>query len=412
MAANIPNDNITLPANWRGFAPVLVAIGAGCVLLSLGLFYFTGSEENQVVGFRVFFHSYLANFMFCLSFCLGALFFVMVQHLTRASWSASIRRIAELLAYTIPWWSLLFLPIVAMVLFTDSGALYEWNRGAGNGLSALVESKLAYLNPTFFTFRAIVYIAVWVVAARTYFLMSRQQDDTGDTEITLKLQRWAGPMIMLFALSLNFAAFDWMMSTDAEWFSTIYGVYLFAASMLSFFAVLILSCYCLQRNGRLEKLITTEHYQDMSKFQFGFVVFWAYIAFSQFLLYWYGNIPEETVWYKHRMENGWQYVGLMLIAFHFAVPFLGTMSRHIRRNKKVMAGWACFILVVHWLDLMFLILPNAAPATGMLVLGHLVCWIGMVSIFLALFLLRVGDTPLVATKDPWLPEALAYQVGP
>ncbi len=412
MAAQIPNDNLTLPASWRGLAPVLIAVGAVCVLLSLGLFYFTGSSENAGVGFRAFFHSYLANFMFCLSLSLGALFFVLVQYLVRAAWSASIRRIAELLAYTISWWSLLFLPILAMVLFTNSTSLYEWNAGQGNGLDDLVESKLGYLNPVFFAIRALVYIAVWTIAARTYFLMSRQQDDTGDTEINIKLQKWAGPFIMLFALSVNFAAFDWMMSTDAAWFSTIYGVYLFAASMLSFFAVMIVICYALQCSGRIQKLVTTEHFHDMSKFQFGFIVFWGYIAFSQYLLYWYGNIPEETLWYKHRMEHGWQYVGLLLIALHFAVPFLGTMSRHIRRNRGIMAGWAGFILVVHWMDMMFLIMPNAAPLSAMLIIGHLVCWIGMVSIFSALFLLRVGETPLVATKDPWLPEALAYQVGP
>lgn len=412
MAAHIPNDNLTLPASWRGLAPVLIAVGAVCVLLSFGLFYFTGSSENPTLSSRVFFHSYLANFMFCLSVCLGALFFVLVQYLVRAAWSASIRRIAELLAYTIPWWALLFLPILAMVLFTDSTSLYLWNAGLNNGLDALTESKLGYLNPGFFAIRTIIYFAVWTIAARVYFRMSRKQDDTGDTEITLKLQRWAGPLIMLFALSVNFAAFDWMMSTDAAWFSTIYGVYLFAASMLSFFATIIVICHVLQRNGRIQKLVTTEHFHDMSKFQHGFIVFWGYIAFSQFLLYWYGNIPEETLWYKHRMEHGWQYVGLLLIAFHFAVPFLGTMSRHVRRRPAIMAGWALFILAVHWLDMMFLIMPNVAPVSAMLVIGHLVCCIGMVAIFIALFVLRVGETPLVATKDPWLPEALAYQVGP
>ncbi len=407
MTANLPNDNITLPASWRGFAPVLVAVGAICVLVSLGLFYF-GDTEHPEAGFKAFFHSYLANFMYCLSFCLGALFFVMVQHLARASWSASIRRIAELFAVTIPWWALLFLPILAMVLFTSSPALYEWNVGASGGLSEIVKAKLGYLSPGFFAIRTVVYFAVFTIAARVYFSLSRQQDDTGDTGITLKLQRWAGPFIILFSLSVNFAAFDWMMSTDAAWFSTIYGVYLFAASMLSFFAVMILSCFLLQRNGRIQTLVTTEHYHDRAKFQFGFVVFWGYIAFSQFLLYWYGNIPEETLWYKHRMEHGWQYVGLLLIVFHFAVPFLGTVSRHVRRNRAAMAGWAVFILVVHWLDLMFLIMPNVGDLTATLVIGHLVCWIGMVSIFTALLIIRVGETPVVATKDPWLPEALAY----
>lgn len=413
MLSNIPNDNVTLPAKWRSMAPVLVAVGVICVFVSLGLCYFASGSDDRSAGVSVFFHSYLANYVYCLSFCLGALFFVMVQHLARAGWSASVRRIGELLAYTIPWWALLFIPIVIMVLFTQSDVLYPWNLGPGQGLEPIVESKLDFLNPFWFTVRVLVYFGVWIVSARLYFKMSRKQDESGDTEITLKLQRWAGPLIMLYALSLNFGAFDIMMSTDPAWFSTIYGVYLFAASMLSFFAVLILICYLLQKNGRIEKLVTTEHFQDMSKFQFGFIVFWGYIAFSQFLLYWYGNIPEETLWYKHRMEHGWQYVGLLLIVCHFAIPFLGTMSRHVRRNRSAMAFWAVFILCVHWLDLFFLIMPHdSIPVSLMMVVGHLVCWVGMVCLFIAFFLIRVGETPVVATKDPWLPDALAYQVGP
>ncbi len=413
MASNIPNDNVTMPASWRGFAPLLVAAGCVCVLISLGLCYFAAGTGEETVGIKVFSLSYLSSFVFCLSFCLGALFFVMVQHLVRASWSASIRRIAELLAFTIPWWALLFLPVMVLVIFTDEPWIYPWNIGADQGLPAIVENKLQFLNPLWFTIRVIVYFAVWIIAARWFFSLSQKQDETGDSELTLKMQKWAGPAIMLFALALNFGAFDIMMSTDPAWFSTIYGVYLFAASMLSFFAVMIILCYVLQRNGRLEKMVNTEHFHDMSKFQFGFIVFWGYIAFSQFLLYWYGNIPEETLWYKHRMEHGWQYIGLLLIACHFAVPFLGTMSRYVRREKALMACWAIFILFVHWMDLMFLIMPQEGiPVSFMLILGNLVCLIGMVCLFAALFVMRVGETPLVAVKDPWLPDALAYQVGP
>lgn len=391
-------------------APILIAVAAVGVLLSLIICYFGAGAE---VGISIFLHSYLANFIYCLSFCLGALFFVMVQHLVRAAWSASIRRLAELFAYTIPWWLLMFIPIWAMLIVTSDGKLYPWNVGAEAGLPAIVESKLDFLNPFWFSVRVIVYFAVWIVAARWYFGMSRKQDESGDANITLKCQKYAGPWIMAFALSVNFGAFDIMMSTDPAWFSTIYGVYLFAASMLSFFAVMIFTCFMLQKSGRMTNFVNKEHFQDMSKFQFGFIVFWGYIAFSQFLLYWYGNIPEETLWYKHRMEHGWQYVGLVLIALHFAIPFLGTMSRHIRRNKGLMAFWAVFILFVHWLDMMFLLMPTEEiHVSATMIIGHLVGWIGMVSLFAALFLIRAGETPVVAEKDPWLPDALAYQVGP
>lgn len=415
MAANIPNDNLNLPASWRGLSSVLMIAGLVCIMLAAGICMFSGNDFEK--GWQIFCHSYLGNYMFCMSICLGALFFVMVQHLVRASWSASIRRIAELLAFTLPWWALLFIPIL-IAACSGNDWIYPWALGKDNGLGDLVEKKLDFLNPLWFTIRVAVYFAVWIFAARFYFNMSRQQDETGDSEITLKLQKFAGPLIMLFALSVNFGAFDIMMSTDPAWFSTIYGVYLFAASMLSFFAMMILSCFLLQREGRIEKMVNTEHFQDMSKFQFGFIVFWAYIAFSQFLLYWYGNIPEETTWYLHRSEGGWFYLGLVLIAFHFAIPFLGTMSRHIRRRKSVMAFWAGFILFVHWLDMTFLIMPfptlehTVNPFSWVMLAGNLVCGVGMLCIFLSFVLMRVGDTPLVAVKDPWLPEALAYEVGP
>lgn len=411
MASNIPNDNLTLPASWRAMAPMFIAAGMVCLMLSIALSYFAG--EDAAEGFQIFSRSYLANYMFCLSICLGALFFVMVQHLVRAGWSASIRRLAELFAFTIPWWALMFVPVLVMVIFTDFGGLYPWNQGAGTGLGELVEKKLDYLNSFWFTIRVLVYFGVWIFCARFFFNMSRRQDENGDGALTLASQKYAGPMIMLFALSVNFGAFDIMMSTDPAWFSTIYGVYLFAAGMLSFFATMILTCYLLQKSGRVEKLINTEHFHDMSKFQFGFIVFWGYIAFSQFLLYWYGNIPEETTWYKHRMEHGWQYIGLLLIGLHFALPFLGTMSRHMRRKKAVMAFWAVFILLVHWMDMLFLIMPyDDTPVSATMIAGHLICCIGMVLLFVALFLFRVGETPLVAVKDPWLPDSLAYQVGP
>ncbi|MBX3420717.1 MAG: quinol:cytochrome C oxidoreductase [Pirellulaceae bacterium] len=400
---SIPNDNLTLPADWRSKAPALSAVGAVLVLLSVFLFV-TISDG----GLKGFFHSYLTNYMYCLTFCLAALFFVMVQHLVRAGWSAAVRRIAELYAATIPLWALLFIPILATVLM-GSESLYSWNRGAGQGLPEIVENKLAFLNSKFFAVRTLVYFLVFIAAARLFFGSSRRQDETGDAGITLRLQKLAAPGIMLFSLSLNFAAFDWMMSTDPAWFSTIYGVYIFAAGMFSFFAVMILTCYLLQQRGRAERIIRIEHYHDLAKFQFGFIVFWSYIAFSQFMLYWYGNIPEETLWYSHRMSGGWEYVGLLLLAFHFIVPFLAFLRRRHRRWPAWLAGWACLLLVVHWLDMTFLIMPNVGAPSLSMMIAHLAGWAGMVLIFVGLFLWRVGDTPVVAVNDPWLPDSLAYQ---
>jgi hypothetical protein len=406
MVATVLNDDDSLPTHWRAAAPVLMAVGAVCILVSLGLCYLAGSGENRELGFSTFMHSYLTNYVYCLTFCLGSLFFVLVTNLARASWCATIRRVSELLAVTVTLWSILFVPILAMVLLTPSTALFPWN-GPDPGLAP---DKQAYLSGTWFSIRAIVYFGIWSIAASYYFARSREQDETGSAEITLRLQRFSGPFIMLFALALNFAAFDWVMSIDPTWYSTMFGVYIFAASMMAMFALHIVIFTFLQKNGRVQKYVNVEHYHDMSKFLFGFVFFWCYIAFSQFLLIWYGNIPEETVWYKHRMNDGWQYVGLLLLVGHFALPMLLLLSRHVRRNRAAMCAWSIFLLFMHWIDMTYLIMPNSGEPNVMMWIGHAVCAVGMLSVFLSLVLLRTGSTPLVAKRNPWVPDALSYHV--
>ena len=406
MVATVLNDDDSMPAHWKAAAPVLMAVGAVCILVSLGLCYLAGNGENRELGFKTFMHSYLTNYIFCLTLSLGCLFFVLVTNLARASWCATIRRVAEIIAVTVTLWAILFVPIVAMVLLTPSTALYPWN-GPDSNLPA---DKLGYLNGNWFTLRAIVYFAVWAIAAAYFYARSRDQDETGSAEITLKLQRYSGPAIMLFALSLNFAAFDWVMSIEPAWFSTIFGVYIFAGSMMAFSALSIVIFTFLQKNGRVQKYVTIEHFHDLGKFLFGWVFFWSYIAFSQFLLYWYGNIPEETVWFRERMTNGWEYLGLLLILGHFALPMLLLLSRHVRRNRTVMCGWGLFLLFMHWIDMSFLIMPNAGHPTAMMWIGHAVCGIGMVSVFFSLVLLRAGSAPLVAKRNPWVPDALSYHV--
>lgn len=411
MAVNVIEDNDSLPTNWRNFAPILLAVGAICVGVSLGLALLMGGNvdaDGKVVttGFGIFAHSYLANFIYGLSFTIGALFFTLITQLARAGWCATIRRHSELLASTVAVWALLFLPILAIVL-SGNVDLYKWVAGTDSGISA---DKLMYLNSKWYILRAIIYFAVWILPAVYFLKKSREQDETGSTEISLQLQKLSGPAICLFALSLNFAAFDWVMSIDALWYSTIFGVYLFAGSMMGFFAFSIVWFSNLQRSGRVQKYVTVEHYHDMSKFLFGFVFFWSYIAFSQFLLYWYGNIPEETLWYDHRMNHGWEYVGLLLILGHFAIPMLGIMSRHVRRNRAAMTGWGSFLLFIHWVDMGFLVLPNTGELTGSLILIHVVCGIGMASLFLAVFLFKIGSIPLIAKRNPWIQDALSYHV--
>jgi hypothetical protein len=410
MNLNYDKASIELPLSWKAKTPVFALVGLVCILFGAVCFFMAPSQDaDRSQAFKYLAHSYLANFMFILTPALGALFFILVQFLTRAGWSTSIRRLAEIIMMLIPNLAVLFLPIIGL-LYWNSSDLYEWNaKEAGNSVIALKTGE--YLFKDFFTFRALVYFGIWIFTATWYFRLSRAQDESGDAELSLTRQKWAGPLIMLFALSASFAAFDWVMSIDADWYSTIFGVYMFAGSMLGFFATMVVLAMTLQNAGKLEKWVTVEHYHDMGKFMFGFVMFWSYIAFSQLVLIWYANMPEETIWYDVRIFTNWKYLSYGLIGIHFAVPFLGLLSRHVRRHRIGLLFWAIWILVAHWLDLTFLVMPNVPNPSGALLfpmIGHFFGGIGMVCIFVALFLVRSAGVPLVAMRDPRLHEAMKY----
>jgi hypothetical protein len=409
MTSKYDLENIELPKSWSAL-PLLTG---GIILLAAGAFLslFSGAGEGSGdKSVRFFMHSYLANFMFVMTIALGALFFILIQFVSRAGWSTSIRRIAELIMTTIPFLALFFLPILA-ILFADYNVPYEWNVPK-DGLPSVVKAKIdvGYLTREWFTIRAALYFGLWIAIAFYFFSHSRKQDETGDVEHSLKRQKWSGPSIVIFAFTVSFAAFDWVMSIDADWYSTIFGVYVFAAGMMAFFATMIIISMSLQKAGKLRSFISVEHFHDMGKFMFGFIMFWSYIAFSQLLLYWYANIPEETEWYRVRInpEYGWQYIAYALIPLHFAIPFLGTISRHVRRHRLGLTFWAVWVIVVHWLDMTFLVMPNSGPASLVPLAGHFLGGVGMFSVFLSFFLMRASNVPLVPMKDPRLPEALTY----
>ena len=226
---------------------------------------------------------------------MGGLFFVLLQHATKAGWSVNVRRIAEWFAATLPLMAVLSVPILAAVLMGPRNSLYPWAVDrSGRGHFGF---KGWWLSRGFFVGRAIVYLVVWSALGVWYWKQSILQDETGDIEITRRMQYRAPVGLILLGLTLTFAAWDWIMSLDPSWYSTIFGVYFFGGSSLAVFSSLILTARFLQTRGLLTKSVTTEHFHDLGKFLFGFTFFWGYIAFSQFMLQWYGNIPDETEWF-------------------------------------------------------------------------------------------------------------------
>lgn len=375
----------------------------------VGLITLVGSGLIGTLGGKgqAFFTAYLTNFVFFLTLCLGALFFVLIQHLTRSGWSVVVRRLAELTAANVRLLAVLVLPILAFGM----KPLYEWMHFPKHGEhDPILSAKEPYLNMPFFIARVVIYFAAWILLSRYFLQRSVEQDATGDPKLTLRMQKWSAGAMFVFALTTTFAAFDLVMSLSPHWFSTIFGVYFFAGSVVGFVGFLILLVAFLQSRGKLPHAITTEHYHDLGKLLFAFTVFWAYIAFSQYMLIWYANIPEETYWYLARQTGAWTYVSLILLFGGFVLPFLGLISRVPKRKPKWLVIAAAWLLLLHWVDTYWLIVPNPHDE-GHLELGVLMLttFIGFAGLFLAGLAQLMKSCSLVPERDPRLAESLRFE---
>ncbi|MFK7739466.1 MAG: hypothetical protein AB8H80_04015 [Planctomycetota bacterium] len=424
----------------------LVLMVGGAALAGAGLFL--GHSHGL---------SYLVGYMGVLGIALGALFFTMIQHITRAGWSVTVRRLAENIAGTLPFLLLLFIPIVINFdhiysHWTDAVITLNEDGTAPPGYDPIIAGKSGFLNKEFFFIRVGIYFAIWIALAFYFRGQSIKQDETGDPKISLRLSKVAAPGLLLFALSITFAAFDWIMSIDPHWFSTIFGITYFAGAFMSFLAFTILISRYLRSQGYYEGAITTEHDHDLGKLMWAFMVFWTYTNFSQYMLIWYANLPEETAWFAHRAEHGWGAIGTILIVGHFAVPFVFLLSRHMKRSKIVLPIGAAFMLLMHCIDMQYLILPSGLHGHGDAAHGsaghggdggaaatvaqeaaenggehghsfgamlgdyfHTMSWadygcfVGLLMLLGGLTLLNVRRTNLIPLRDPRLSESLHFE---
>lgn len=405
-----------------------------------------------------FFHAYLAAFSFFMAITLGCLAFVVIQHLTRAAWSVTVRRIAEGLSLNMFLMVILLIPFFISV-HGENGVhrLFHWLHPEAVAHDKILQEKQAYLNPTFFGIRIGLYFALWCLLAWFYASRSALQDRTGNPRISLTLERLGAPAMVLFGFSLTAFAVDWIMSLNPHWFSTIFGVYYFAGAMLSAFSTIVLLTLTLQKRGLIGNAIHHEHFHDLGKWMFAFTFFWGYIAFSQYMLIWYANLPEETQFYIPRQFRPWVSISLMLLIVHLLIPFPGLLSRHVKRKNRVLAFWAVWSLCACALDQFWLIVPNqwinripavvtndphtAMPLQAALPLivesrhdiYHLksefagfatqvnfplqvepllltaLCFIGIGGLYLFSTMLALRNRALVPLKDPRLEESLAFE---
>ena len=362
---------------------------------------------GEVPGNMRWVHPYLISVVYFLSITIGALFFIIIHHLVRAGWSTVLRRIAEAVSLNFVLMAILALPL----LHPDVMAvLFKWVEPGIYKKDALIGVKEAYLNDGFFRIRIIAYFAIWIGFSLFYYRMSTKQDETGDPKLSRTMGRATPIAVLLFAISVSFAGFDLLMSLDAHWFSTMFGVYFFAGCVLSWHAFLALTVVWLQKNGRLTNAISAEHMQDVGKMVFAFTVFWAYVAFSQYMLYWYGNIPEETAWYLRRQEIfTWGAWGFFLVFGHFAIPFLFMLSKHVKRKKTTLAIGASWVLIVHWCDLYYIVMPQLLDGKEFpFHMMDVTIFLTVGGIYLVSTSWFLGRSSLLAKKDPRLPEALAF----
>ena len=368
-----------------------------------------------------FLFAYLWAYWFFLTISLGGLFFTMIQHISRAGWSVTVRRLAEMLAANLWVFAPLSLPLVLAPLLGGL-EVYPWAdpdvvTPDGAEYNSLIAHKTPFLNPIFFLIRCVIYFAAWSLLGRRLYTLSRRQDATGDPTITQALHNTSVWGLPLFALTVTFAGIDFLMSLTPTWYSTIYGVYLFAGCAVSVHATLAIFVLLLRRRNLLTEAVTVEHQHDLGKLLFGFIVFWAYIAFSQFLLIWYADIPEETEYYLVRQEGAWGFVSGMLLAGHFVIPFLGLMSRHVKRRDALLMFWCVWVLFMHAVDLYYLVMPRLAmdaheagldvSAFGG-ILTDLACFVGIGGFTLATLLTTASGVALIPYRDPRLHESLAF----
>ncbi len=395
----MPNDSgyikKNLPDNVSKIGGILLVIG---LILGVAAFF----ADSYRASF-----AYLVSFIFFLSIVVGSLFLVALEYAANADWSTPFRRVSEFLAAGLP-----LLLIFAIPLMFNTSNLFQWSHADYVSSDKMLQAKSAYLNTPFFMVRVFAIIIIWIFFYFMIIKNSRKQDDTGNQLLTKRNITLSVIFIPIFAITLTLVAVDWIMSLESRWFSTIFGVYLFAGVAWSSLAALTITSIKLKEKGFLHPSVKEDHYYSLGTLMFAFTAFWGYIAFSQYMLIWYGNLPEETFWFMQRWAGGWKIVSVLLIITHFIVPFFYLISYESKTNPKKLKFISIWILCVHFLDLYWLIMPSMARNDH----AYSFSWIDFVFplIFIGVIMIvfkKVAEkTNLVPVRDPKLERGLNFHL--
>jgi len=387
--------------NKKPLPPVVGKIGFG--LLGVGLLLMILAF---VVDTKRAYFDYLWMYMFLVSIGAGSLALVALEYLVGATWSTPFRRISEFLASLIPLLVILVIPLIF-----GMHDLFHWTHESTLASDPLLQAKEPYLNVQFFLIRTAIILFIWVLF---YFLFTRnsmKQDISGDPLLTKQSIKFSAVFAILFIFTITFIAIDWMMTLEYHWFSTMFGVYYFAGTIVAAFAAATFCSVMLNENGYLVSKIKNNNYYSFATLLFGFNVFWAYIGFSQYMLIWYADIPEETFWVMMRMKGSWSYFSIGLIFLHFVIPFLALLPRSSKVKPKLLVVMSVWLLLAHAYDLYWIIMPSYFTegfVFGWSELGFLMFAFGLI---ITVFKIRAAKTNLVPVRDPKLEAGLNFHLN-
>jgi hypothetical protein len=369
---------------------------AGLALAAIGAF----------LNLEQFLHSWLIGFVFCLGLTLGSLALLMLQHMSGGQWGLVSRRIFEAGTRNLPFVALMFLPILFGL-----PTIFEWARPEA-ATNVIIQAKAGYLNPTFFIVRAAIYFGFWMLLVVLLNKWSAEQDrGQGTTPAdSVRFRTVSAPGLLFLVLTVTFASIDWIMSLDPEWFSTIFGLLTIAGWGLTTFALTVIVLSMLERAGAGSGILKPRHFHDLGKLMLAFTMLWAYLSFSQFLIIWSGNLPEEIPWYVVRTTGSWGYVAIALVVGHFMLPFTLLLSQDLKKRPKMLARVAFFIICMRLLDLIWLVEPTFRPGTAFPIHWmDLAVPLGLAGVWLFLFARNLRSRAILPVNDPYFREAFAHE---
>ena len=368
--------------------------------LIVGIVFLVVFIAGAFINPRGFFQSYLIGWTFWTGIAVGSIALLMLQHLTGGGWGLVIRRVLEAATRTLPVMAILFLPVILGARFI----YHDWMDHEAVKQHEAVRFKAGYLNLPFFSVRAVIYFGVWLALAFFLNKWSLAQDRTADNRYTKNMRLLSGPGMVVLIFSITFASIDWYMSLEPEWFSTIYGFIFVAAWSLTALSFVIAVMARLAAEEPMRRIAAPLHFHDLGKLLLAMVMLWAYFAFSQFLIIWSGNLPEETTWYLHRIYGAWGALIIIIGILHFAAPFLFLLSRGLKRNPRKLALIAMLIIVMRMTDLLWMLAP--AFQHRMWILMDIAALLGFGGVWLALFTWQLSKRSLIPINDPQFESTL------